>query len=450
MQISKIDIYIKGGTMNLIQIVFSRDMSSAYPAVMLQKKFPMSRFVNTKIRSESELSNAIEKGENAYLIDCRLKNLKIKTECTIPYIASAKCIPPKIGCRYDNGRILSATELGMVLTDLDYKIISEQYTYDMEIDAVYRAKYAYLPNEFRKYIFDRYIRKSDLKPSDGWEKGDKYLYAKEKNKINANFGMTLTDIVHDEIIYTPLKPDKHGNPFHKQAPATDDGLRRHYNSRSTFLVYQWGLWVTAWCRYRLQQAINGVGEDVVYCDTDSVKYFAWMDEEGNVYDPYAKVFEELNNEILQETSECGFDTEYTRADGKHFSLGLWEFDDNLPYTQFITMGSKKYGYVGSDSELHITVAGLSKEKGAKYLTDKKDGINGFHIGTIIPPKESGRTSAHYQDLKVPTVIKIFDPQQKKWVNITTGSSIAVKNVPYKFGITGDYRELLESLDKPIM
>ncbi len=433
---------------NLILIIFSRDMSSAYPADMLQKKFPMSRFVNTNISSESELKEVIKTGEFAYLIDCRFKNIRIKTMQTIPYIASAKCLPPTLGARYDNGRVLTADEIGLVLTDIDYKIISEQYDYDeIIIDNIYRAKYDYLPNEFRQYIFDRYIRKCDLKPSDGWEYGDEYLYAKEKNKINANFGMTLTDIVHDMIEYFA---GKEGCPFEKQVPATDEALRKHYKSRSTFLVYQWGLWVTAWCRYRLQQAIMGVGKDVVYCDTDSVKYFAWMDEEGNVYDPHASVFEQLNNEILEETAQCGFDTEYTRPDGKHFSLGLWEYDDDLPYTQFVTLGSKKYAYVGSDSELHITVAGLSKKKGAKYLTENEGGIKGFKIGTEVPAGKSGRTSAHYQDLATPTIIKVFDPQQKKMVKVHTGSSIAVKNVPYKFGITDEYSELLESLDKPIM
>lgn len=429
-------------------------MSSAYPAVMLQKKFPMSRFVNTRISSESELKNAIAKGEYAYLISCTIKNINIKTECTIPYIAYAK-LTKKLGVRKDNGRVLSADTISMVITDIDYRIISQQYDYDendFEIDAIYRAKYEYLPNEFRKYIFDRYIRKCDLKPDDSgiWEYGDKYLYNKEKNKINANFGMTLTDIVHDEILYTPDKPDKNGSPFHKEEKEKDVALRNHYKSRNTFLVYQWGVWVTAWCRYRLQQAIVGVGYDAIYCDTDSVKYFGFIDSEGNPVDRHADLFERLNNEILEETAACGFNTEYTRPDGKHFSLGLWEDDDHTPYKQFVTMGSKKYGYIDSESEFHITVAGLSKEDGAKYLTEHENGIEGFHKGTRIPPGASGRTSAHYQDLQAPTTIRIFDTQQKRWVNIVTGSSIAIKNVPYKFGITDDYSELLEEVDKPIL
>ena len=99
----------------MIQVIFSKDMSSAYPAVMLQKKFPMSRFVNSKISSESELKAAIKKGEYAYLISCEIKNINIKTECTIPYIAFAKLVPTQSkNVRKDNGRVLSADRKSVV------------------------------------------------------------------------------------------------------------------------------------------------------------------------------------------------------------------------------------------------------------------------------------------------------------------------------------------------
>lgn len=434
--------------------IYSKDMSSAYPAVMLQKKFPMSRFVNTDISSESELYEQCKKGEFAFLIACRIENISIKTMCTIPYIASAKLVKPTIGAKFDNGRVIGAKKLGLVITDIDYMIIKEQYDFkeeDFHIDAIYQAKYDYLPNEFRQYIFDRYIMKCDLKPVGSKEGDDDYLYNKEKNKINANFGMTLTDIVHDEIVFDPDYHDENGNlkPFRVIKAAVDVALGKHYRSRNTFLVYQWGIWVTAWCRYRLQQGIMGVAEDAIYCDTDSVKYFG----------DHEDLFERLNNQILEETAICGFDTEYTREDGIHFSLGLWEDDKNTPYKQFITLGSKKYAYIDSKDELHITVAGLSKKKGAEYLKEH-GGLEAFKKDTEIPASSSGRTSATYDDVTTPFTVKLFDPQQKKYVEVVTGSSIAVENVSYTFGLTDEYEtlldnpdyiyhELLESFDKPI-
>ena len=400
-------------------MIYSKDMSSAYPAVMLQKKFPMTKFIKTKQNIDNLL------GKKALLIDCRLKNLKIKTIETIPYIASAKKTMIRNG-RYDNGRVLMADEIGLVLTDIDYQIIKNQYDFEPEFDTVFTADYKYLPKEFRKYIFDRYIMKCNLKG------GDKYLYAKEKNKINANFGMCLTDIVHDEIVYHSSDSE----PFEKIVPDIFEKLKEHYNSYNTFLVYQWGLWVTAWCRYRLQKAIDGLGSDIIYCDTDSTKYFGNHDD----------LFTKLNNEILQETSVCGFNTEYTRYDGEKFSLGLWE--DDGEYTEFITLGSKKYGYVDTNGNLGITVAGLSKKKGSDYLK-AHHGLKDFRIGTIIPPSASGRTTAHYHDVQKPYRIEVYDPQQKRKVCILNGSSLAIENVPYTFGISSDYEELLEELDKPI-
>ena len=406
--------------------IYSKDMSSAYPAVMLQKKFPMSRFVR---RTASAFDKLLSEEKHALLIDCRLINLNIKTIETIPYIAFAKKTMIR-GGRYDNGRVLSADEIGLILTDVDFRIISEQYNFDsIEIDNLYAAKYDYLPNEFREYIFERYIKKCNLK------NGDEYLYSKEKNKINALFGMGLTDIVHDEIIYNELVL----NPFTKEKADIYIELEKHYESKSTFLVYQWGLWVTAWCRWRLQKAIMGIGRDIIYCDTDSAKYF------GNHED----LFVELNNEILHETELCGFNTEYTRPDGKKFSLGLWEDDDNTPYEKFVTLGSKKYAYVDSESEFHNTVAGLSKHK-AKQWFDSNGGIEEFKIGTEIPVEYSGRTTAHYDDRIEPYELTVYDTQQGEYITFKSGSSIAIENVSYTFGISDDYAELLESLDKPIM
>lgn len=399
-------------------MIDSYDMSSAYPAAILQKKFPMTRFIADS-RSESEL---LSQGF-AFLSHLVFHNIQIKSIATIPYIAAAKCLHYS-NIRYDNGRVLSAASIETVVTDIDYRIIESQYTFtDVERVSCFSSKYAYLPNEFRKYVFDSYIKKCNLKG------GDKYFYDKEKNKINANFGMMLTDIVHDNILYTPNDKD---SPYQIEKSDLYKSLEEWYSGHSIFLAYQWGLWVTAHCRLRLQKAIDLLEDDVIYCDTDSVKFFGNHDE----------IFKQLNAEILYDTELCGFNTEYTRPDGEHFSLGLWERDDGTPYKQFITLGSKKYAYIDCNDELHITVAGLSKVKGAKYLASH-NGLDSFRIGTVVPPGESGRTAAHYCDVERPYYLNI---DGKK---VLTASSIAVENVPYTFGITDDYSELLEQIGKPI-
>lgn len=409
--------------MNGYDEIYSKDMSSAYPACIMQEQFPITPFVRV-LNTPDEI---LEQGK-AFIGVITFINLRIKTLGTIPYIASAKRISVKNG-RYDNGRVLSATQITLALTDIDYEIIRNQYYFDdIETSDIFSAKYGYLPNEYRKYVFERYIKKCDLNGQDD------YLYAKEKNKINGLFGMMLTDIVHDEISYMPNNDE----PFFKEKADLEYQIEKWYNGNSIFLAYQWGLWVTAHCRKRLQKAIDGIGPDIIYCDTDSAKYI------GNHEDLFIK----LNNEILDKTAKCGFNTEYTRKDGKHFSLGLWENDKNTPYKAFKTLGSKKYCYIDSKDKFNITVAGLSKIQGARYiLTHGK--MSAFKIGTIVPPGESGRTTAHYNDVKCPYTLVVKDPKTKKILKFTTGSSIAIENVPYTFGITDEYAELLEELDKPL-
>lgn len=401
----------------------SKDMSSAYPAVIMQEKFPITPFVRV-LNTPDELLNI----GKAFIGVMTFTNLRIKTLETIPYIASAKRISVK-GGRYDNGRVLSAKEITLALTDIDYQIIKKQYLFDdLQTDDIFSSTYGYLPDEYRQYVFERYIKKCDL---NGF---DEYLYAKEKNKINGLFGMMLTDIVHDEITYMPNDEE----PFFKEKADIEYQIDKWYSGNSIFLAYQWGLWVTAHCRARLQKAIDGLGPDIIYCDTDSAKYIGDHEE----------LFERLNQEILDKTAACGFNTEYTRKDGKHFSLGLWENDKNTPYKAFKTLGSKKYCYIDSKDNFNITVAGLSKIQGARYiLTHGK--MKAFKIGTVVPPGESGRTSAHYNDVTCPYTLVVKDPKTKEKCKFTTASSIAIENVPYTFGITDEYAELLEDLDKPL-
>lgn len=89
-----------------------------------------------------------------------------------------------------------------------------------------------------------------------------------KNKINAAFGMMLTDILNPEIEFFP----KSDEPW-KEHPIADVGvaLKRYYFSKNSFLSYQHGVWVTAHARADLVEGMDVAGHDLVQTDTDSVK-----------------------------------------------------------------------------------------------------------------------------------------------------------------------------------
>lgn len=407
---------------NVFSSVGSFDMSSAYPAVMTQCKFPMSAFLKRK-NDLSIIDKLISAGTHALLIDCVFYDLRINDMNTIPYIPKAKCTKlwnPRI----DNGRVLTADFCGMVMTDIDWKIINSQYSYShVDILNLYSAKYDYLPIELRQKVIEQYTNKCKLK----W--GDPYLYMKYKNKINADFGMMLTDICRREISFNSTSKD---NPFSLEPWDIEGSMARYYNSRNSFLSYQWGVWVTAHCRNRLQKAIDKVGIDSLYCDTDSLKYLGDHDSD----------FEELNEEILAEADECQLLTscDVTDPDGHthHYQLGVWEKEKT--YESFKSLGAKKYAYTyPGDPNLHITVAGLSKAKGAEWLT-KHGGMDKFSITTMIPAGASGRTVSSYIDYDEPHIL-LFNGEK-----ILTGSAIAIYDTSYTFSITKEYQELLENLE----
>ncbi len=406
---------------NVFSNVGSFDMSSAYPAVMTQCKFPMTPFIK-RANDLSIIDKLLPTGDYALIIDCVFHNLSITTLETVPYIPKAKCT--KLWKeRIDNGRVLSAEFAGMVLTDIDWKIIASQYTYtDVEILNLYSAKYDYLPIELREKVIEQYTNKCTLKF------GDPYLYTKYKNKINADFGMMLTDICRREITYDPTSKE---NPFILEPWNIEESMNKYYNSRNSFLSYQWGVWVTAHCRNRLQKAIDVVGVDAIYCDTDSLKFL-------NNHD---KDFEKLNKDILDEASKCQLLTSCNVKDpeGKthHYQLGIWEKEKT--YESFKSLGAKKYAYTyPNDPDLHITVAGLSKKKGAEWLT-KHGGMKKFCMDTIIPAGSSGRNVSSYIDRNAPYTL-LF-----KGEKILTGSAIAIYESSYTFTIASEYEELLSDL-----
>lgn len=402
--------------------IYSMDMSSAYPAVMIQCKFPSTKFI--PIKDPQRFEEYV--GKYACILDLTFTNICVKTLSTVAYIPKAKCTQLR-NINGDNGRVLSADKISMVLTDIDYKIIKDTYDFDKYVECryCYISEYDYLPDELRKLLLKQYYDKTTLKDKD------EYLYMKKKNEFNANFGCMLTDICQDSIEYIP---GSDGDPF-KPIKVKDysASLDKYYKNPSSFLQYQHGVWVTAHCRNRLQKAIQGLGRDMVYCDTDSAKFFS---------SPANRLlFDRLNDEIRQEIASCGLNCTVTYKD-KDYTLGIWEEDGH--YKKFKSLGAKKYAYVNNKDlkgntvnydVFHITVAGLSKSKARDYL-DRKGGMKVFKPGTKVPPKWSGRTAAHYNDWADPRLIEVNGEL------VEVGANVAIIDDPYTFGITEDYEYLL--------
>ena len=162
-----------------------------------------------------------------------------------------------------------------------------------------------------------------------------------------------------------------------------------------------------------------VGRDVIYCDTDSIKYVG--DHEAD--------FEKENNIIRKNAEECGAFAYDRKGDKKY--MGVWDKDGTGEFLEFKTLGSKKYVYKDAEG-IHATIAGVSKKAGEEYFT--KYGVDGLKIGKTI--KNSGHLTAFYNPDGIHEITINGD-------TFTTASNLAIIDNIYTIGVTNEYLDLLE-------
>lgn len=391
---------------HIISNVDSYDIKSSYPYVMEVMQYPMGQW-----RPDS---GKVLLEDRCYLMVIELFDICVKDINIIGYIPFSKCTNKRkyVNC---NGRIIKADYVKMVITEVDYKIIQDRYSIgDVNICASFSCRKGFLPVELRKEIMHYYQLKTDL---DGV---DSYLYMKSKNKLNAIFGMMLTDITNSDIVYD--------GEWKEEQPDVNKQLESYFNSRKSFLAYQWGVWVVAYARYRLHEVYMNIYNYAIYCDTDS-----WKVKQG-----YRKeYFDCINSAIIQKAEDYDIKPYAFKKDGSKEYLGVWEFEGT--YDKFITLGAKKY-CTEKKGKCSVTVSGLSKERGAAYL-DSIGGIEMFKDSTTFPVKHSGRTVMTYDD--TPDIYKLT----VNGSTFTTSSSVACHDTTYTLDRSSEYIALLDAIDK---
>lgn len=402
---------------SILNDIHGMDKASSYPWQMVSKRYPHGKYV--KETSGKILPDA----SNVMLV--KYTNLHIKEDVFNPYIAYGKCerfatSPPR-EIKFDNGRILSAPQIVLAITEIDAAIIERQYHFDtFEIITHFVSGMKPMCEEFRQMLFEMFKAKCELKTKDP------YFYAKYKNKINAAFGMLLTDITREDITYIDGKWDS-------DLPPVITSLTKYYKNYRSFLTYQHGIYVTAWARKELQDGIDAVGIDFVYSDTDSVK----------ARGEHKEAFDRINADLIAQANNMKVPA--VEIGGETYRLGVWEFDSH--YSEFCTHGAKKYAYVYSNDpvngkhkgELGVTVAGLSKIRGAEYLK-KNGGLEAFRVGQMWDIENSGRLKAIYDDRIRLEKIMI----DGHLCEVT--SNVALVPTTYTLNYTKDYAALLELRD----
>lgn len=440
-------------TGDIVENVHSADRSSSYPAVMCNCEFPMSQF--TRIApsdlNEDYIARCIKIRHKALLLRVKLINVRLKDRYWgCPYLSNDKCreIIRPVYCvdglnmvNADNGRILSADSLETTITDIDLRIISQEYAIDKIkfLDGWY-STYKKLPQPLVDEVIKYYKDKTELKGV----KGQEVYYDKAKALLNALYGMLAQDPCKAKIIFSQTGDwaDEIENHFHdkleRKEKLTEEDLEwieqkkgeiLEKSNRKAFLAYQWGVWVTAWSRLMLEEGIRLVhdteGADFVYCDTDSVKYTGTVD------------WSSYNRDRVSECLESG--SFATDPSGVTHYMGVFENEDRkdtgVAYRYFKTLGAKKYAYVETEGgNVHCTIAGVNKSKGGKEL-DENGGLSAFEEGFVF--RKAGGTMAVFNDNP-----EIHEVEIDGHILPIT-ANVAILPSEYTLGVTGEYERIIK-------
>lgn len=398
----------------------SWDIASSYPAAMLLDMFPAAKFTPVHPKTWNDKD---QMRDMAALLYVCFENLEYTGGAGMPYIPidltlrGGYCSPQRIN---DNGRILKCVEdpktkdpglVALWITDIDLRIIESEYTWTRRwIREMYVTKYGELPPEHKAQVMHYFRMKTQLK---GVERKE-YEYNKSKNRLNSSYGMMVQRV--DKPKWTYIDGE-----YRKQEEDLDELLFKYYKSRNNFLRYDVGIFITARARQRLHTAIQAVGEDCVYVDTDSVK----------CRHDHSEWFENYNQSVMARCEELGYYADDPKG-VRHYP-GTWEHEAD--YVEWKDLGAKRYivKIKGKEDKGYITtIAGVNKKRGSEFFT--KEGLDAFKDGCVI--EKAGHTVAYYND----------DGRHFEHVEgctFETASNVALVDEQYKLGLTGEYKDLIQ-------
>ena len=375
-------------SMKTLTNVDSFDFTSAYPFALVSEKFPMSKGKIVEIKTAEEMKKYLKL--YCCIFDIKLIGVTPKV-INENYISASKCFELKNGI-LNNGRVVSADELAITITEVDFEIIKRFYNWDnMQIGVFRIYKKDYLPREIIMSILKLYSDKTTLRGVDGKED----FYTKAKQLLNSIYGMMVTNPV------MPLHEYDNNEGWKTTEKDAQKELDKYNKSKKRFLFYPWGIYTTAYIRRALASGILSFGDDYIYSDTDSIKCV-----NSAKHMDYINRYNSLAEKKLRTVSKhynIPFEMFAPKTiKGEVKMLGVWDMETEKtgPWKKFKSLGAKRYMILTADNKLTITVSGVNKKYGAPYLEKKygKDGaFEAFTNELIIPAEYTGKLTHYYLD-----------------------------------------------------
>ena len=418
----------------LVEDAASKDETSAYPYVMVAMQYPMSAPEHIEIKNYAEFKHNLT--YYCCCFDVCFEGLEATTTFE-NYISESRCWI-KEGYHANNGRIVEADKIWTTITEQDFFIIKKMYKWrKIKISNFMRFKRDYLPRDFVKAVLTLYADKTTLKDVADMIKE----YFAKKGMLNATFGMSVTDPLRETITFD--------TEWKTQPPDAATILEKYNTDKNRFLYYPWGVWITAYARKRLMDAILAIGEnDYLYADTDASKYL-----HPEAHEAYFKKENEKAYDLLKAACKVHHLPErYIKPKtikGKEKLLGAW--DDDGKFRRFKALRAKCYLYETYDSELHLTTAGLNKEVTVPYFIEKWGGENilGFYDnrmifehfsdGLHIPAEATGKNTHTYIDHEITGTLTDFQGNTAEYHEL---SFVHLEAASYDLSLTEEYKNFL--------
>ena len=480
--------------------MFGRDKTSSYPAQSLLDKFPMTKYImHTNGREIVDKITENTAKTEGVLFTVELHNISSKRGGT--FISSHKASDIK-NPTLDNGKVFKADSLQVTVNEWGWLAIKMIYDFDDDYDVFncYTCKKKYLPLHIRLAILEFYRLKTTLKGVPDME----VEYNWHKTNVNSIFGTMDMSVIFGDIVYgeygdytfTDMWKDKvHGytdeEKHELKQEALDKEVRKYTNSNRMenwrwkndkdkypyTAVMQWGMTVTTSCQYELLKLCDAIGwRNVIYCDTDSIKFVAFdeadLERINKIFERFEckqkhrilDAIEYTNHEIDIENGKIRAYNEYKKKEVKKLIKNVsWEdfapkdihgeehpigyFPQEDEYTDFKALGAKRYMYRTPDGTVKTTVSGISKKKLKEYLEKESKGdvdkmFDMFDNELTVPSEETGKNT-HTYHLPLDKPIEITDYNGvKAMIEPTTGCCLTPQ--PFSMKLSTDYLEFLES------
>lgn len=400
--------------------VVGKDFTSSYPASALRStEFPVTEFIHKDITCEEDLEKLSDKAwyadfEFTHIIQSR--GISVENAYKLhEWKTSASQCRDETGAVYDNGKIAYAKKITVTLTKQDFDVYKRFYKWhSVKISKVMVAEQGPLPAWFTDTWKHYYRLKYQLKLT---AKGSAE-YSLSKAICNGFYGLTVTKQHTDTINFDPDSTWTHkvlhfDNVEEQEAMSAmyEKAIGRDKRSMAindgkpkVVLSPYWGIYITAISRRNILLAIEELGTDFVYCDTDSV-YYQNEDAHEAYFQKWNQEVHDYNDLHLQDPAF------HTLGDFDPVELDENEAPDCYRY-HFLTLGAKRY-LKWEGSALHATVAGLPHGALLRYakeaVGDDKSlqiqwAVEHFKDGLKIAAKEAMKHAHTYIDEPVDDIV----------------------------------------------